>query len=110
MEQGKQMRFSEEELSVLQGAFKGNEKLVKLLRKVFLPEYDAHAPFGQGIDLWMTIDLRTLNPEQAYLRLLARNELIMHVETQLMQINVLANLEKGSKEDEEKRKKANSTK
>jgi hypothetical protein len=110
MENGKQMRFTEEELALLQGVFKGNDKLLKVLRKVFLPEYDPNSPLGQGVDLWMTVDVRNLTPEGAYVRLLARNELISHVEQQLIQINYLANMKEETVEEKEARKKADSSK
>ena len=87
------MRFSEGELATLKSVFKDNDALLKILRKVFLPEIDPTAPIGQVIDLWMTVDVRQLEPEQAMIRLIARNELITHVEQQLMQIRVLANQE-----------------
>ena len=95
MDKGKQMRFADEELALIKATFGGsdggvNETLLKLLRKVFLPEYDPTAPVGQAVDLWMTLDVRSLSPDEAYVRLLARNELISHVDQQLMQIQFLA--------------------
>ena len=95
------MRFSEEELGVIKGVFKNNPKLLKLLRKVFLPEYDPNAPLGQTVDLWMTVDIRGLTPDQALIRLLARNELITHVEQQLLQLNILAESKTASDSAEE---------
>lgn len=104
MDQNQQMRFTENELALIKSTFKGNTELLKLLRKVFLPYYDPKSPYGQVIDLWMTLDLRQLTPEQAYTRLLARNELIMHVEQQLIQLSFLAE-DKSDKEKEEDQKK-----
>ena len=37
---GKQMRLNDEELQALKGAFASNDKLIKTLRKIFLPEID----------------------------------------------------------------------
>ena len=110
MENGQQMRFNEQELSLIRNTFEDKEDLLKLMRKVFLPTYDPYAPLGQGVDLWMTINLSGLNPDQAYIRLLARNELIMHIEQQLMQLNALANLKVKTKEEQEATQKMNSTK
>lgn len=93
MSNGSQMRFTQAELELVKATFKGNEAVLQLLRKIFLPELDPAAPIGQMIDLWMTIDVRQLMPEQAYVRLLARNELISHVDNQLLQLSVLANME-----------------
>lgn len=105
-----QMRFSDNELELLKKTFKDNEHLLKLLRKIFLPEYDFSAPLGQVMDLWLTVDVRNLDPQQAYVRLLARNELITHVETMLLQINSLANMKLDTPEEVEAKKKKDSMK
>ena len=91
MEKGQQMRFSEKELSLIKNIFGGNDILLKLLRKVFLPELDPELPIGQMVDLWMTVDVANKTPEQAMVEIKARNGIIMHVENQLMQLKVLAN-------------------
>lgn len=90
MQKGGQMRFSDDELALIKATFKDNEKLLKLLRKIFLPEYDPNAPLGQGIDLWMTVNIKEQKPEEALRNLQARNELIMHVDQQLIQLDILA--------------------
>lgn len=101
--------MTEEELHLIQSTFKDNDKLLKLLRKVFLPEYDADAPLGQVIDLWMTVDLANLSPRDAEIRIWARNMLITHIEGQLMQLNLLSNMKDESPEDRAKRIKADSS-
>jgi len=53
--QGRQMMYTEDELTLIKATFKNNEKLLKLMRKVFLPEYDPNAPLGQVIDLWLSL-------------------------------------------------------
>jgi len=110
MDKGQQMRFTDAELATIKSTFKDNDALLKVLRKVFLPEYDPYAPFGQGIDLWMTIDVRNLDPQTAYTRLLARNELITHVEQQLAQIKFLADMKTETAQEKEAREKKDSTK
>lgn len=110
---GQQMRYTEDEVALLRGVFgdgKGgtNERLLKLLRKTFLPSYDPEAPVGQVVDLWMTLDLGGLSQEQAMVRLWARNTLITHVEQQLMQLAFLATMKEvknGPVEKAEKDKK-----
>ena len=77
---GEQMRFDEGELKLLKEIYGGNDRLLKLLRKVFLPEVDPYAPIGQVIDLWMTIDVSNMTSDQAMIRLRARNEVITHIE------------------------------
>ncbi len=105
----KQMRFSDDELNLIKTTFGGNEKLLKLLRKVFLPEYDFNAPLGQVIDLWMTIDVTNLTPDMAYIRLLARNQTISHVEQQIMQLSVLSNRKEETEKEKSERLKKDST-
>jgi len=89
---GQQMRFSEEEVDILRNTFRGNARLLKLLRKVFLPELDPDAPIGQMVDLWFVMNPSELTPEDAYVNIKARNNLIAHVEQQLMQLEFLANI------------------
>lgn len=107
---GSQMRISDAELDILKKAFAGNVELLKLLRKVFLPEIDPTAPLGQQVDLWMTVDLKDLTAEQAMVRLWARNMLITHVEQQLMMLNILAGVPDESVEDTKKRLMSDSAK
>lgn len=92
MQNGKQMRFTTDELNLIKTTFGGNEALLKLLRKVFLPEITPDAPLGQVIDLWLTVDVSKLSTEDALRNLAARNMLIMHIEQQLIQLNSLGSL------------------
>ena len=46
-------RITKEEEQLLKQHFGGNDSLLKLLRKVFIPHYDVNAPLGQAVDLWM---------------------------------------------------------
>lgn len=103
MEQGKQMRFTPDELKLIKATFKGSPDLLKLLRKVFLPEYDPKAPFGQTVDLWTTINIEQLSPADAMIQLHARNSLIMHVEAMLIQLNVLSEIIEETPEEEVER-------
>lgn len=107
---GQQMRVTDEELSLLKNTFADNEVLLKLMRKMFLPELSADAPIGQTIDLWMTIDVKDQSPEEAKVRIMARNELIQHVESQLMQIKILAGSKDETPEETKKRLLQNSAK
>lgn len=107
---GRQMRFTQEEVDMIRGAFKGNDKLLKVLRKVFLPEIDPYAPVGQVIDLWMTVDIKNQLPEQAMINISARNGIIAHLEQQLFQLQVLANMENPTPEKLAEARSKNSTK
>lgn len=105
-ENGQQMRFTEDELAILQATFGGNEKLLKLMRKVFLPPYDPEAPLNQTIDLWLAAtDLKQMTPDVAYQHIMARNMLMGHVEAQLEQIRFLAQTKETPAETAAKEKK-----
>ena len=86
------MRFTGDELNLIKNTFKGNVELLKLLRKVFLPEIDPGAPLGQLVDLWCSLPIKEMLPEQAQINILARNSLIIHIEQQLIQLNILAEM------------------
>lgn len=88
---GQQMRISEQEISLLKNTFGKNDTLLKLLRKVFLPELDPDLPIGQMIDLWMTVDIKDKDPIEAKIQMMARNSVIMHVENSLIQLKTLVN-------------------
>lgn len=106
---GQNMRITDAEMSLIKNTFAGNEDLLKLLRKIFLPEYDAKAPLGQVVDLWMTLDVSQKTPEEAYALILARNQLIKHVEQQLIQLRFLAGKKDETVEETKKRLAQNST-
>lgn len=107
---GKQMRFTDDELALIKSTFQDNEKLLKVLRKVFLPEYDPNAPLGQAFDLWMTIDVKTVPPDRALINVQARNEVITHIEQQLLQLQYLAAMSASSPELDAQKAEQNSTK
>lgn len=110
MDNGRQMRFTPEEMTLLTATFKDNLPLLKLLRKVFLPEVDPQAPLGQTVDLWMTVDLDNSTPEEALRNLKARNSLISHVEQMIMQLHVLATAPAETKAEKRERMAKDSTK
>lgn len=109
-ESGQQMRLTEDELALIKTAFGGNERLIKLLRKIFLPTYDPLAPLGQTIDLWLAMsDLKTMPPMQAYELIMARNMVIGHVESQLDMLRFFAEKKTETPEESALREKKNST-
>lgn len=110
MENGSQMRITDEERKLITSVFRGNEKLLKLMRKMFLPEIDPEAPIGQLLDLWMTVSIKEMSPEQAYAHILARNTVISHVDNVLMQLKLIAGLEPISPEEAQAKIKADATK
>ncbi len=89
---GSQMRITDADLSIIKNTFAENDELLKVLRKVFLPEITEDTPLGQVIDLWMTVKIEDLTPEQALINIKARNTLITHIEQQLLQLKFLAGM------------------
>jgi len=90
MQNGQQMRITPEEFAIIRTTFKDNDALLKLMRKIFLPEIDPTAPLGQMVDLWMSLNMKELTAEQALVKLEARNSLILHVEQQLLALRAMA--------------------
>ena len=107
---GQEMRITDADLSMLKNTFADNTELLKLLRKIFLPEITADAPIGQNLDLWMTLKLEDMTPEQAMVKILARNTVIQHVESCLGQIKILAGQKSESVEQTKENLKKNSNK
>lgn len=104
------MRITDEELAILKATFAEKEDVLKLMRKIFLPEVDMNAPIGSQIDLWMTIPIEDKTPEEAIMNLKARNQLISHVEMCLSQINILAGKKDESAEQTKNRLAKDSSK
>ncbi len=90
MEQKPVSRLSDDEKALIQSIW-SNEDVLKLTRKIFLPEITADAPIGGQVDLWMSLDVRGMVPEQAMSWIIARNSLINHLEACLQMLQVLAN-------------------
>lgn len=108
MEDKNEMRITTEEKAVIEQTFGDNTKLLKLMRKIFLPEYDPNAPIGQTVDLWTTKDVAQMTPEEVKVYFMARRDLILHVESQLLQLQVLSQKVETAEEVLERMKK-NST-
>lgn len=106
----KEMRITDAELKEIKALYAENKTALKLLRKIFLPEITPDAPIGQNLDLWMTMKVEDLTPEQALINLKARNTVIQHVEQCLTQLNLLAGEKAESVEETKNRLAQNSTK
>lgn len=106
---GKQMRLTPDDLAIIKSTFKGNDTLLKLMRKVFLPELDPTAPLSQLIDLWMTVPVKDMSTEQAMINILARNTVIGHLDMCLTMLSTLANVEEPTAEEQAQKDAANST-
>lgn len=107
------MRFNENDLLLIKSLFKNNEALLYALRKVFFqvelnekdimtlkpimdskeaialmkktyyPEIDLDAPFGQVVDLWLTVSSENKDPEEIYNALLVRQRLMQLIRSGL---------------------------
>jgi len=108
------MRYSDDELSLMQNTFRDQEDVLRavrkvflqmpldaidksvvetlrkqkatlaLIRKAFLPELDEKAPIHQLVDLWLTVDIKDKAPEDAWPHLLARQKVITFLEEQIV--------------------------
>lgn len=105
-----EMRISDTDLSMIKNTFAGKDELLKVIRKIFLPEITADAPIGQSLDLWMTLKVEDMSPEDALINIKARNTVIQHVEMCLNQLKVLAGMKEESVEETKKRLKKDSNK
>ena len=105
-----EMRITTEEIQMIKSAFTGNAALLKLMRKIFLPEYDPKAPLGQSVDLWTIKDISAMSPEEVKIYFLARRDLILHIESNLLQLQHLANTKLESVEEALIRLKKDSSK
>lgn len=110
MEKGQQMRISDKELELIKSTFAGNEELLMLLRKVFLPEIQPNLPLGQNLDLWMTLKVEDMTAEEALINIKARNTLISHIEFQLNSLKALAGQKNETVEETKNRLAQNSNK
>jgi hypothetical protein len=99
MQNGSQMRITPDEIAAIKRTFKDNEPLLLLMRKMFLPEIDPKAPIGQLVDLWLTLKIEDLSPEDVVIKLRARNEVIAHVDQVLMQLKLISMMEEQTKEE-----------
>ena len=84
-------RFSAEEVSIIKGTFKNNPTLLRLLRKVFLPEQvDESLPIGQVAGLWMDVNFREMDANDIKALAIARQEIVKMTEFYLLQLQVIA--------------------
>ena len=84
-------RITREEEQLLKQHFGGNDGLLKLLRKVFIPHYDVNAPLGQAVDLWMDRKYADIPKDEVKGLVVARQEAIQFLESGLIQLHFLAN-------------------
>ena len=102
-------QFNEEELSLIKGTFKGNDRLLILLRKLFIPRLDENEG-GDLIDVYGDIPFNELTPEEAKLAGMSRNQLVKHLDKRLAIIYTIANTDPKTPEQIAEANKKDSTK
>lgn len=76
---------TQEQAKRVEDTFGGNEKLLQLMRKMFLPEVSGEIPLGQTIDLWLSVEIKDKDDEEVKSVLESRARLIENLE-QTMQL------------------------
>ena len=92
--------ITEEDVKIVREHFKDNPKLLNLIRKVFMPTMsDGMLPVEEiGKDMWFAgVDFSSLTKEEAYVRILARQEAIKFIAGGIMSLKQIASI---SEEDE----------
>jgi hypothetical protein len=107
--------YSDQELDLIKQTFAENEPLLKLLRKVFVPQYHDTAADVGGITNDManhsSFDVKSYpSIEQAMIGFQSRAELIKLVEGQLWSLKMLAGTKKETLAETKARLNKNSTK
>lgn len=80
-----QFPLTKEEQDMITNAF-SHKDVHDIVSKVFLPTIDPDAPFGQIVDLWLTVKIDDKTPMEAYPLLLARETLINYLELRLFEL------------------------
>lgn len=103
-------RFTDEELAFINATFAGNDTAFEVLRKMFLYETSVDQPLGNLADMWTTLDLSSLSPEDRVLAVTARQMLITHIERGLIGFSTIAGNKTETVEQIKKRLKIDSSK
>lgn len=74
---------TQEQAKRVQDTFSGNDKLLQLMRKMFLPELAGEVPLGQTIDLWLSVEIKDKHEEEVVSVLESRARLIENLESTL---------------------------
>src|SRR3990167_6295052 len=105
--------LSGEDISLIQGTFKNNEKLIKVLRKLLLPtSFDPDLPIEEiKGDVWMVDkDWASVPNDEIKPLVVARADAIKFIIGGLIKLKVIANTREESKEEETARREKDSSK
>jgi hypothetical protein len=89
-----QLPMNAVDLSILQTNIKNKKDLLKLLRKVFIPEIIGDEPLFNLLDLWMGVDLKNKLPEDAIFYIKGNVKFIDYLEQQLQELETGKNNKK----------------
>ena len=105
--------LTKDEVALIQNTFKGNERLIKVLRKIFLPTaFDPELPIEEMMgDAWMVDkDFAQMQNEQIKTIVLARQDAVKFVLGGLIKLKVLANTTEMSEVEAAYKRSKDSTK
>lgn len=87
--------ITEEDKKIIQNHFKDNPALMRVIRKVFMPTItDASLPIEEmSKDLWFGgMNFAELSQEEAFVRILAKQEAIKFIAGGIMSLKQIANI------------------
>ena len=105
--------LSPDEITLIRNTFRGNEKLIKVLRKLFLPSaFDPELPIEEiGGDVWMAnFDFTQMPSTEVKPLVLGRQDAIKFVLGGLIKLKVIANQEEETEIEKAYRRSKDSTK
>ena len=84
--------YNDKELELIRNTFGGDDTLLKLIRKIFMPMTNMDFNIGgKQDDIWMQYNMREYpNKEMALIGLEARNLMVEHIERNLLRIKIIA--------------------
>ncbi len=94
-------RITTDDVAAIKSMFAGNDKNLKVIRKVFSPTISENDPIGKTSDLWspMFLDLVEKNAEQALIEIKAHQKFVSYVEGGLRNLKMLAGKPEESAEE-----------
>lgn len=104
------LRITKEDKQLLRQAFRGNDALMKVMIKMFLPTgFDPDLPVEYISDIWGDRDFAAIPNDEVKAIVLARQDLIKYVRGTLSQIKLYANTVEETADDVMKRIQKNSS-
>ena len=103
--------LTEGDVELIRNTFKDNPRLMRVLRKVFLPSVgDGDMPVEEiGSDVWLNMDFSVMQQEEIKPIVLARQDAIKFIAGGIIKLKMIANSGTPSPMSEEVRKQKDST-